>query len=121
MAFSLRSQALASGNSLHYEQGFRVVIETHLTYLRTHTSTRQEIISADKVHQFLGDFYGLLAEYGVRMDLYWVCLRVNYLDNPNQFGQFLTDPYTKQTSFSLLLPDEAVIGDLRNLYKTTQK
>lgn len=118
MAFTVNELAHPAGDAVFYEPGFRTVIETHLPLLRNSPDTRRQEISADKIHQYEGDFYGLLAEQGVPLELHWLHLRVNGFESPYQFGR--VDAYGQFTelAFTLLLPSPDVIRGLRTLYLT---
>jgi hypothetical protein len=121
MVFSVHALAGDPGDTVYYEPGFRTVIETHLTLLRNHPATQRSAISPDKLHQYEGDFYGLLGELGVGMELHWIYLRVNGMESPNQFGRQLRDPYIKEQRFQLRRPPTEMISDLRTLYLTTRR
>jgi|AntDeeMinimDraft_5_1070356.scaffolds.fasta_scaffold58722_2 hypothetical protein len=120
MAFTLATLKRPPGDTVMYEPAFRNVLETHLQIFRYHPGTQRSDITADKIHQYEGDFFGLLAELGVPMDKHWLYLRVNGMENPNQFGQQLNDPYARRITFTLLSPPDDMIGDLRTLYLSTK-
>lgn len=121
MAFSVTTQARKAGDTVYYDPRFRTVIETHLPLLRTHPNTQRQAITPDVIHQFEGDFYGLLIQNGIPMHLHWIYLRVNYMNSPNQFGAQLRDPYRDRYEFTLLIPPEDTISELRKLFLTTQR
>ena len=62
-------------------EGFRGIIEDHLSYFRTQDST---LVSLDPHLEYVytGDFYGLLTAMGIKMALHWIILRVNGYSSP---------------------------------------
>ena len=121
MAFTIANLKQPYGDDVMYEPEFRTILETHIQILRYHPATQFVEITPDKVHQYEGDFYGLLAEQGVSQDKYWVYLRVNSMENPNQFGKQLNDPYLREVSFTLIVPPDDLISDLKMLYLSTKQ
>lgn len=120
MAFTVATLKRPPGDTVMYEPAFRRVLESHLQILRYHPSCQRVSIGADKIHQYEGDFYGLLGEQGIRLDHQWLLMRVNGFESPNQFGRQLNDPYKRRVEFTLVIPPEDIITDLRTLYLSTK-
>lgn len=121
MAFTVASLSRESENTeVYYDPEFRTVLETHMQLFRTHPTTRHTPISPDKIHQYEGDFYGLLGEMGVLMEHRWLYMRVNNMTNPNQFGHSLRDPYARLVGFGMLTPPMDLFSDIRTLFLTTR-
>jgi len=120
MAFSVTDQGVNPGDVVYYDPKFRTIIETHLSILRRPGMSGEQIIEPSLIHQFEGDFYGLLTHLGVRPSLWWIYLRVNGMESPNQFGGQLHDPYREHYRFTLKLPPDEFITNLRTLFLTTQ-
>lgn len=119
MAFTVKSKARAPGDSVYYDPKFRTLLETHIPMLRGMYRARAHPVSPDLIHKYEGDFYGLLGELNVSMDLYWVYLRINRMEHPHQFGEQLRDPYVRKYGFNLILPPREIFDDLRMKYLTT--
>lgn len=120
MAFTVVSQARPSGDRIYYDPGFRAVIETHLIALRSPNIATSEPISPQKVHQYEGDFYGLLIEKNIPMHLHWIYLRVNGMMNPAEFGTEKYNPFHQHRQFELLHPPEDFLQELRLLYTSVR-
>jgi len=120
MALTVMSLATNPGDPLYYTEEFRRVIETHLNILKR-SNVQLERISNDKVYQFEGNFYGLLNELGVAANLHWIYLRVNEMENPNQFGKAMRDPQNREVVFDLIHPNPNAISNIRALYLTKKR
>lgn len=120
MAFTIATLKRPPGDEVMYEPEFRTILETHLQILRYHPTTQRSNVSPDKIHQYEGDFYGLLGEMGVSLDKHWIYMRVNGMESPNQFGRQLHNPYVREIGFTLLSPPDDILADLRTLYLSTK-
>lgn len=120
MTFTIMSKLKDSGNRVLYNPRFRTVIETHLPILRVAPVATVQPISPDKIHQYESDFYGLLNELGIPMEMHWVYLRVNGLFNPTDFGRETHDPYRRSIRFNLLHPSMDYLTELVMLFTSTQ-
>lgn len=104
--------AIDSGPDVYYEEGFRITLEDHMTYLRTHPNTKTMQIDSFKAYKYASDLFGLLAEYSLPTELNWVIMRMNNMTSPTQCSESLK---------SLLLPDAQVVERMRSLYMTQNK
>jgi len=121
MAFTVTTLSRSSENTaVYYDPEFRTVLESHMQLFRTHPSTQASPIGPDKIHQYEGDFYGLLGELGILMEHRWLYMRVNGMMNPNEFGRDLQNPYADRIGFRLLTPPMDLFGDIRMLFLTTR-
>lgn len=119
MSISIRRQLSPGGDNLFYTDRFRGIIESHLNILKT-TGVVEEEIPGHLLYQFEGNFYGYLNQRGVPLYLHWIYLRVNGMENPNQFGREQRDPYQRQYRVSLKIPSGELIDSIRALYLTTK-
>lgn len=101
-----------SGSNTYYDSGFRVVLEDHMTYLRTHPTTRILDVTPKQVECYEYDLIGLLNELQVPMNIHWVVARVNNLNSFNEVPADLTQ---------LLAPDPKEIAKLLQTYQTSSK
>lgn len=99
------------GASVFYNDGFRNVIEDHLTFLRTHPRTGARVVEPGRAYKYEADFYGLLQYFNVPAALHWTTLRMNGYTAPQQFTPDVT---------SILLPDPDVIEHLRTSHMSTR-
>lgn len=116
MALSVRSLARAAGDPVYYDPGFRLLLETHLPLFQAGGVVSYQPISPDRLHQFEGDFYGLLSSLDVPLEWHWLYLRLNGLENSAHFGKEAHDPYHRPTTYHLKVPSEDLIRHLRSLY-----
>jgi hypothetical protein len=121
MTFSVSTQLKLPSNHLFYEPGFRHVLEVHLPILRNHPDVQRSDVTASELYQFEGDFYGLLNTRGVPIHEHWLITRMNHMENGNQFGQTLHDPYRKAHQFTLLRPPSLFLDQLVKRYRTKNK
>lgn len=121
MALTVSTLMKPPGDPLFYELGFRTIIETHLFLLRLDALTLKQVIDGSKVHQYEGDFYGLLSELNIPMEHHWICLRVNNMFNPNEFGRSSYNLHSLRNDFTLKIPSDDYIRQLAVLYKSTRR
>jgi hypothetical protein len=112
MASLLNSLRTDSGASVFYEEGFRVVLESHLTYLRNLNTTIPIQITSDDAYRYEGDLYGLLFMKRIPRELHWVIMRINDMTSPMEAGVDLN---------FLLIPETGEIDKIRQSYQTTNK
>lgn len=99
-------------SSIYYDDGFRHVLEDHLTYLREHASTVSLNLDASLVYMYEFDFFGLLAAYRIPVQLHWLVMRMNKLRCPTEAGLDIN---------SILVPDATVVDRIRQSHMTTRK
>lgn len=112
MALTISQLERDMGPEDFYDPVFVRVLETHLTYLRTHPDTRMTAVNPHDVYKFEGDFYGLLDQHGVPPEYHWVTMRVNDISNPN---------FVKEDLETLLLPSPGAINKILQLHRTISK
>lgn len=100
------------GSSIYYDEGFRRVLEDHMTYLREHSTTATINLDASVVYKYEFDFFGLLAAYRVPAHLHWVVMRMNKLRCPTEAGLEIDQ---------LLIPDATVVDRIRQSHMTTRR
>ncbi len=93
-----------------YTPGFRNLIENHLQYLKKEVSTKIINIDAHLEYKNQGDFYGLLIDLKVNVDLFWITMRLNDLHSPADYI-----PYIK----IILVPTNNKITELLTRYINT--
>lgn len=120
MAFTIKELALPTGDPIYYDPSFRSVIEAHLPILRTPGIVRAQAISPTRVHQFEGNFYGLLSHLKIPLQYHWIIMRINGFNSPSEFGMSVHDPYEKNQEFALMIPSEEFLRNLRMLHLSVQ-
>ena len=100
---------LNPGSAIFYDQGFRNVIEDHLTLLKNSSSTRTVVVKSKDAFKFTGDIFGLLQANNIKPEYHWIVMRMNGYSSPSQVDD------TLQT---LILPDFNFIERLRAVFNT---
>lgn len=101
-----------SGESLFYDQAFRVVIEDHLSYLKEHKNVTLLKLEPADAWRWRNNFYGLLKDNGIPEYLRWIVLRMNDMVSPMDFDG-------EQVQF--LIPIEGIITRLVGVYRVRSK
>lgn len=115
MAFTILEQTPDGGAQMFYDPAFRLIVETHINILRTINAERREI-PLELYWQYEGNFYGYLTEIGIEQELHWIYLRVNGMENPNQFAADVRNPLDKKYNNILIKPSNNEIGNLQQFY-----
>jgi len=85
MTLSVSKLRLDRGELFFYKSIFKQGVEDHLTELINEPSTSNMSVTPFQNGKYRGDFYGLLIDLKVPMDLHWVILRMNGYHNPTAF------------------------------------
>lgn len=112
MSMSINSLMAREGPEVHYDPRFCRTLETYMDYLRKHPDTTNISIGVHDAYKYEGDLNGLLRKYGVPTHLHWVVMRMNGFTSHLQTTPELTH---------LMLPEEGVVDQIRQLYLTTNK
>lgn len=92
------------GPSIYYNDAFRVVLEDHIAYLKTHPGTTVIYPDSMQRHRYEFDLFGLLTQHNIPAYLHWIIMRLNRLSSPN----------IKLDDINLLLiPDPSIIEQIR--------
>lgn len=112
MGITITDLMVAEGPSLYYEEGFRNLIESHLTFLREHPQTSPLTQKPHSGYKYENDFYGYLQDHNVPSHLHWIILRINGMTSPMEFGG--------EEEF-IWIPDNAIIQQLATTYASQRK
>lgn len=112
MANDIYNLMIQNGPPIYYDEKFRTVLETHLSYLRTHPSTAVFELDPHDAYKHEGDFFGLLLAMNQPAHLHWIIMRVNFFTSPTE----MTQDFLK-----LMIPANDVIENIRRLYMVTHK
>lgn len=104
--------AVDSGAGIYYDDSFRVVLEDHMTYLRTHPQSRIIQVEPHVADRWAGDLYGLLISMKVPPYLHWIIMRMNGMLSPRDCNSELR---------ALLVPNNKVLETIKNVHKTKSK
>ena len=103
---------LSSGRAEFYTDKFRTVLETHMVWLRQHSTTSAITVEPHISYMYENDFNGLMNHYNVPHDLHWLNMRINELYSPLDY---------RQTMLTIKLVDPDNIAQLYNRYCTGYK
>jgi hypothetical protein len=109
---SLDALAIAEGPTLYYDDGFRAVIEDHMTYLRSHPTTTTIAIDPNEAYRWVADLFGLLGSRGIPAYMHWIVMRMNHLNAPTEMDENIR---------TLMVPDVKVLSVIRNIHNTKAK
>lgn len=68
-----------------YTNAYFVMIESHLTYLKSLSGNQTTTLTKQQNIKYEGDFYGLLNELNIDKQYHYPTLRVNGYENSNDF------------------------------------
>lgn len=74
-----------TGPDVFYANSFKVVLESYLTYFRSHDKTRIVTISPHLSYKYEGDFYGLMDEIGIEKHYQWFVMLLNNFSCPGDY------------------------------------
>lgn len=100
------------GPKVFYDQNFRRVLEDHMHYLRSHSSTETIEIDGYIANKHHGDLVGVLMHYELPPHMHWIVMRMNGLTSPLQYAD---------SNLSLMVPAQPVISTLLKRYRANQK
>lgn len=112
MAMSVLSQLGASGAPFYYSAEWRLLVETHLSWLRAQAISETVVIDHQLAYKYEGDLYGALTELGIPDYMHWAIMRLNGLTSPTDF---------KGESVVLMVPERQTLNSLKAMAETRQR
>lgn len=100
------------GTRLFYDQKFRVILEDHMTVLRTSPNSFRISIEPVYAYKYTGDLIGILKHYNIPLYLHWIIMRMNNYSAYTDFNEKVTN---------LLIPDSELVERIRRTYMTHNK
>lgn len=107
MSEALTNMMLSSGNRLYYSDKFRVVLEDHLSILKSYANTM--VVSEQLEHKNQGYFHGLLRDLKIPQELHWVITRINGFKGQTDYNSILGIIY---------IPDQSVLNQILQQYSS---
>lgn len=104
----IHSLMTKAGDSMWYTDGFRNVLESHLTYFRSSPELRIVPIDKHLSYKYEGDLYGLLDEIGIDKQYHYLIMMLNNYSHPADYDG---------NRYELYLPDTKEIDMVRNIHK----
>jgi len=93
---------------VYFDPNFIVLLESHITYLRT-TNISTVVVSSHQGYKYEGDFYGLLGDLNILKKFHYIVMRVNGYESSADFDGNITH---------IVTPDFNEIDLLKNVYQT---
>lgn len=109
---AINAQMVDDGAGVYYTEGFRSVLEDHMTLLRNHPTTSLVTVSPADAYHYNHNLYGVLQKMKVPMYLHWVIMRMNNWTSPRVFHLDVT---------SLLFPDMTLISQIQQSYSSKNR
>ena len=72
----------SSGDSLYYNDNFRIVLEDHIEYLLTHPDTTISIVQEHEMIKNKCDIYSLFLDRKIPKQYHWIMTRLLGLKSP---------------------------------------
>lgn len=101
-----------AGADIYYDQGFRNVLEDHMSYLRNHATTHAIAVEPIQAHKYRFDLFGLLSDCNVPPYMHWLVMRMNKMTAPTEANTDLS---------VLLIPNFTTVDHIRQAYVSTQR
>ena len=111
MAAAVDSMMIDPGPEVYYTDAFRNVLEDHLTYLRTSTTSSVIIITPMEAHRYEMDLHGLLATKNIPRYLHWLIMRMNFMNSPTE---------VKETLSQMIIPDPKEVARILQAFNSTR-
>lgn len=100
-----------SPENTYFEPSFLVMIESHLTHLRTSTGIRYVTITEQQGYKYEGDFFGLLDDVKVTKKYHHIVMRVNNLNSSADYDGNIPN---------VLIPSFSLIENIKSIYLSEQ-
>lgn len=79
------NKLISSGAALYYSREFRNMIEDHLQWILTQSTTHVITVEAGIAYKFAGDLEGVLRYYNVSNEYHWIAMRLNGMTSPSDY------------------------------------
>lgn len=112
MTMTVLSMMGSPGADIYHTETWRLLVESHLTYLRALVESEVVVIEPHIAYKYEGDLYGALTELRIPQYMHWTIMRVNGLFSPTEFNG---------ETVSLMVPLRETFQQLAAIAATTQK
>ncbi len=100
------------GPKIFYDHDFRRMLEDHMHYLRSHSTTDSIDVDGHVANKHHGDLVGVLTHYEIPLHMHWLVMRMNRFTSPLQYTS---------SDLNLIVPSQTVIGTLMKRFRANQK
>ncbi len=112
MAMSVLNEMGDSGSDVYYTKAWRLLVESHLTWLRSSTEMEVVAITPQLGYKYEGDFFGALTELNIPRYMHWTVMRVN--------GLYSSTAYNGE-AVTVMIPARSTLQQLVAVSLTGQK
>ncbi len=113
MVMTVLGQLNKQTSDIYDTAAWRLVVETHLNWLRTQRESDVVVVPPYLAYKYEGDLYGALTELRIPTHMHWTIMRVNGLYTPNDFRG--------EEAITLYVPTRETFQELAQVALTTQK
>ncbi|WJJ54882.1 baseplate wedge protein [Xanthomonas phage RTH11] len=112
MSMKVLSLMGLTGGEIYYTNTWRLLVETHMTWLRARNESQMVAVTPQIAYKYEGDLYGALTELNIPRYMHWTIMRINGLLSPADF---------KGEAVMLMVPLQETFNSLAAVAATTQK
>lgn len=112
MGALIKSKLIPPGDEYIYSDGFKIMVETHLNNIRSNANTNSIPLTEEEINKNLYDFYGYLKSINIKMEYWWIILRVNNMHSPDEFD------FDKRV---IQIPSTRTLDNIKQLYRQIEK
>lgn len=109
MSFSINNVANSESYGLYYKNEIRVLLESHVEFIKNHSSTTVERVMSSLTYKYEGDFYGLLMALKIPIEYHWITMRINGYSSPTEMSG---------EKIAFLKPDFTLIEQIINIHRS---
>lgn len=109
---SINAMLVSDNAGIYYSDGFRNVLEDHMTYLREHPTTTILSVLPMQAYKYEFDMVGLLRELNIPLRMHWTVIRMNHLSSLTQVPSDLQQ---------LLIPTDQQLSRIKQTYEASLK
>lgn len=88
----------------YYTDAFRNVLESHLSFLRGHSTTQYIAVDPGSAYRFEYNLYLLLTDLNYPSHMHWLIMRLSGLTSPLDMRENFT---------TLVVPDQSIVDQLK--------
>lgn len=108
---SLSDEMVPEGPEITYSDGFKQMIEDHLTYLKMDKQTQTMFVNNDIAYKSNGDLVSVLQEYDIPAYQHWIIMRMNGYTSPMEY---------LESHITLIIPSTVTLDKLISVYRVNQ-
>lgn len=112
MALKITTIQSPKVSAQYYDRTFMALLQSHVDYFKSLSSTSTVILDNERIQRNLGDFESLLMDLGVERHYHWFVYALNGIYANHEFNENVTQ---------ILIPDRSEIDRIRMSYATTQR